>query len=150
MFKVWIFFKSKHLFLAIMLMGFISACSTQANTTATQIEFQQLRITNSSNVDISKLVILFPGYTPDSEASRVKFGDVPAGETTKYLDVPSGVYRYAAYEYTLNGQVVTQFVTDWVGENPMVGKKFTYQILLDLQKVEGDQIILVEALVDEP
>ena len=147
MFKVWIFLKCKRLILAITLLGFISACSIQANTTT---EFQQLRITNSSDLDISGLVILFPGPTSDSEASRVEFGNIPAGQTTEYQDVPSGVYSYAAYKYTLDGRVISQFVTDWVGEKPMAGKKFTYQIVLDSQKVEGDQITLVTVSVDEP
>ena len=150
MLKVWIFIKSKQLMLAIMLLGFISACSTQANATTMPTEFQQLRITNSSDVDIAELVILFPGPTWDSEASRVEFGNIPAGQTTKYEDVPSGVYRYAAYEYTLNGHTVRQPVIDWVGESPMTGKNFTYQVMLDLKKVEGDQITLVTVVVDEP
>ena len=150
MLKVWIFLKSKQLMLAIMLLGFISACSTQANATTTPTEFQKLRITNSSNVEIAELVILFPGPTWDSEASRVEFGTIPAGQTTNYVDVPSGVYRYAAYEYTLNGHTVRQPVIDWVGESPMAGKKFTYQLILDLKKVEGDQITLFSVVVDEP
>jgi len=60
-----------------------------------------------------------------------------------------GVYRYVAHEYTLKGNVVRQPVIDWVGENPIEGKKFTYQIVLDPKKVEGNQITLVEVLVDE-
>ena len=56
---MWIFLKSKQLLLAIMLLGSFSACSTQANATTTPTEFQQLRITNSSNVEIAELVILF-------------------------------------------------------------------------------------------
>jgi hypothetical protein len=32
----------------------------------------------------------------------------------------------------------------------MTGMKFTYQLLLDPQKVAGDQITLVTVVVDEP
>jgi hypothetical protein len=41
-------------------------------------------------------------------------------------------------------------VTDWVGESPLTGKKFTYQLALNLTKVEGDQMRLATVSVDEP
>jgi curli biogenesis system outer membrane secretion channel CsgG len=150
MFKAQAFFTSKQIVLVFMLLTIISACTTQTNTTTAMPELQQLRITNSSNADIVELVVLFPVPTWDSEANRVEFGNISAGQTSEYQNVPSGVYRYAAYEYTLNGHVVRQPVIDWVGESPMAGKIFTYQIALDLKKVEGDQITLVAVLVDEP
>jgi hypothetical protein len=137
---------TRQIFFILIFLCTLNACTFQANTA----KLQQLRVTNNSDTDITNLVVLFPGPTWDSEASRVEFGNIPAGQTSKYQEVPSGVYRYAAYEYTLNGQGVSQFVTDWVGENPMAGKKFTYQILLDPQKIEGDQITLVTVVVDEP
>ncbi len=111
---------------------------------------QQLRIANTGKVDINDLVVLFPGATSDAEATRVEFGDVRAGETTVYRDVPSGVYRYAAYEYTLDSHVVNQAVVDWVGESPMQGEKFTYGIQLNTTKVPGNQVELVEVSVDQP
>lgn len=144
------FFTSKLISLVFILLIVISACTTEVNTPIAPAELQQLRITNSSTVDIMQLMVLFPGPTWDSEAIRVEFGNIPAGQTSKYQEVPSGVYRYAAYEYTLNGQVFSQFVIDWMGESPMAGKKFTYQILLDPQKLEGDKITLVAVVVDEP
>ena len=150
MFKTQTFFISKRMVLVLLLLTIISACATPTNTVTTAPELQQLRITNSSNADIVGLVILFPGRTWDSEASRVEFGNILAGQTTKYQDVPSGVYKYSAYEYTLDGRVVSQFVIDWVGESPMAGKKFTYEIVLDPKKIEGDQVTLVTVLVDEP
>jgi hypothetical protein len=147
MFKAQAFFTSKRMVLFFMLLT-ISACTTQTATITP--ELQKLRITNSSNIDITGLVVLFPGPSWDSEASRVEFGNIPAGQTSEYRDIPSGVYRWAAYEYTLDGLIVNQSVTDWVGENPMAGKKFTYQIVLDPKKVEGDQVTLVTVLIDEP
>ena len=136
--------------LILILLSVITACTTQKYLTTTAPELQQLRITNSGNTDIIGLVVLFPGPSADAEASKVEFGDIPAGQTSEYRNVPGGVYRYAAYEYILDGQGEGQFVIDWVGERPMVGKKFTYQIALDLKKVVGDRVNLITVLVDEP
>lgn len=111
---------------------------------------QQLRVMNSGKEDIDNLVILFPGHTADSEALRVGFGNIPAGEVTGYRSVPNGVYRYAAYEYMSNGRLVEQPVMDWVGESSLQGEKFTYRIELDLNKEPGGQIQLIKVLVDWP
>jgi hypothetical protein len=55
---------------------------------------------NNGSEDIKSLMV--PGPTANIEAARVEFGDVPAGELTEHRNIPSGVYRYAAYEYTLD------------------------------------------------
>lgn len=107
----------------------------------------ELRIANAGNEDIEGLVVLFPDIDPSATA-RIEFGDIASGETTEYIAVPGGVYRYAAYEYTLDGQTVHQPVTDWVGEVPLEGARFTYQISLDTTGVRGDQIRLGEVLTD--
>ncbi len=134
----------------ISLLAMVSACTGQTAETPTQFVTQQLRIANNGNADIADLVILFPGATSVAEALQVPFGDVAAGKTTEYHDVPGGVYRYAAYGYKQDGRNVTQPVTDWVGERPMTGSKFTYRIAFDPQKPTGGQIQLIEALTDEP
>ena len=54
------------------------------------------------------------------------------------------------YAYTLAGEPVTQPVTDWVGENPMAGRQFTYEIRLDPAQIQGGQMILVNVLTDTP
>lgn len=120
-----------------------------ANPT-TSPDLQQLRIINSGAEDIEGLVILFPGNTADSQAIEIEFGNVPAGATTEYKSVPSGVYRYSAYKYFWNERLVTQPVIDWVGESPMIGEKFTYRILLDPEQAEGNQIQLVDVAIDAP
>ncbi len=130
-------------FLLIVLLSVTSACTGSAPA-------QQLRITNSGSEDIKGLSVLFPGPTADSQALRVSFGDVPAGSTTSYQPVPGGVYRYSAYEYTLDGRSVSQPVVDWVGERPMNGQQFTYKIRLDLQQPTGGQVQLIEVSVDKP
>jgi len=109
---------------------------------------QQLRITNSGRQDILGLVVIFPGPTILARGRRVEFGDIPAGETSDYQPVPNGVYRYAAYEYTLDNHLVHQAVMDWVGESPMEGAEFTYRITLNTQLPEGGQIQLDEVVLD--
>jgi hypothetical protein len=111
---------------------------------------QQLRVLNTGSEDIQNLTILFPGPTSDAEATRVEFGDVPAGKLTDYRNVASGVYRYSAFAYTLERRVINQAVMDWIGESPMKGAKFTYRLALHPQKVPGDQMQLVQVLIDEP
>ena len=150
MLEAQVVFISKRVTLILILLNLITACTTQRNVATTALELQQLRITNSGTTDIVGLVVLFPGPSADAEASRVEFGDIAAGQTTEYRNVPSGVYRYAAYEYMLDGQEEGQFVIDWVGESPMVGKKFTYEIALDLKDVVGNRVKLITVLVDEP
>ena len=76
----------------------------------------QLRIVNAGTVDITGLVVLFPEGTVD-------FGDVPAGGATAYRDVPGGVYRYAAYSYTLDGEACAAEGADWVGRAPCRGPR---------------------------
>ena len=136
--------------LAVLLFALLSACTLQKNTATPTPELQQLRITNRGSSDITGLVILFPGSSPEAEATKIEFGDLPAGQTSAYRSVPSGVYAYAAYNYRIGDREVTQAVTDWVGESPLAGKKFTYQLALDLQKIDGDQMQLIDVLVDEP
>jgi hypothetical protein len=135
---------SSALFLVSILLA-SSACDSSSSSLQGSSDIQQLRISNTGDEDIQDLIVLFPGATP-AKTVRINFGDVPAGETTEYQSVSSGVYRYAAYEYTLDGETVHQPVMDWMGEEPLAGTQFTYQILLDKTRVQGDQIQLVEVL----
>ncbi len=136
--------------LLLVLMCLAGACAAPRPAATATPALQKLRIVNSGSQNIAGLSVLFPGPTADSMAIHVEFGDVPAGQTTGYREVPSGVYRYAAYEYVLEGRLVSQPVTDWVGESPMAGHQFTYRIELDPAKQPGGQIRLVEVLVDVP
>jgi hypothetical protein len=150
MFKAKVYVISKKIILVLILLCVTTACAAKNSSETIVLTSQQLRITNNGDADIIGLEVLFPGPTWDAKASRVEFGNIPAGKTSEYQNVPSGVYKYAAYEYMLNGQKVEQFVTDWVGESPMEGNKFTYQITLDLNKVVGNQVNLINVLIDEP
>jgi hypothetical protein len=85
--------------------------------------------------------------TRTQELRIENIGDVAAGVTSTYHPVPGGIYRYAAYEYELAGAVVSQFVTDWMGETPLQGEQFTYRVSLDTTKVRGAQATLVEVVM---
>ena len=103
----------------------------------------RLRITNSGSIDIAKLVILFP-------QDRIEFGDVPAGTTTVYKDVPNGVFAYAAYEFEVDDEIITQPVIDWMGESPMSGTLFTYTIDFDPNRANtGDTIRSIDVKNDD-
>lgn len=113
-----------------------SACSSRSS------DLPRLRITNRGTLPINNLVVLFP-------EESIAFGDVPAGATTEYEDVPKGVFSYAAYEFEVDGQVVAQPVIDWIGESPMSGKLFTYTLDFDPARVNtGDSIRLLDVQTD--
>jgi len=137
--------KWMYILLVVGMLFAISACNTIDPPSQEPSDVQQLRISNIGSEDIQDLTVVFPGNTP-AEVVRINFGNVAAGETTEYQEVPGGVYRYAAYEYTLNDEIVHQPVTDWVGEKPLVGAQFAYQIVLDTTRVKGNQIELIEVL----
>lgn len=92
-----------------------------APTSASEQFDTALRIHNSGDQDITNLTVIFPN-------ERIVFGDVVAGETTEYKEAVVGVYNYGAYEYEVDGQIVSQPVIDWVGESPKTGALFTYEI----------------------
>ncbi len=108
---------------------------------------QQLRISNVGDTNIQDFNIVVPGTTT-AVLTYINFGNVESGETTEYQVIPGGVYRYSAYEYTVDDDTVFQAVVDWVGEEPLSGTRFTYQISLDETKVQGRQIQLVNVLTD--
>jgi len=133
--------------LLILSVGLLSACLMLP---AGLSPLQELRIENAGSVDIKDLRVLFPGTSFDAPATRVAFGDVPAGGVTGYRSVPSGVYRYAAYEYSGALGVVQQPVIDWLGETPMQGRRFTYRLERVPSRPPGGQIELIEVVVDNP
>jgi len=100
---------------------FLAACGLGSDS--------RLRITNVGDTPIRNLTVLFL-------EDQVPFGDVAVGETSKYVDVPHGVYQYAAYRLEIDGALVTQPVIDWVGEEPMHGESFTYSLAVTRQRVE--------------
>lgn len=87
----------------------------------------QLRIVNTSTTALDQVVVIFPN-------EHIDFGAIPAGATTTFQPVVSGVYRYAAYRVTIDGRSETQPVIDWVGEQPLPGTACTYILSLDMQR----------------
>ena len=87
-------------------------------------ETPKLRIVNRGEQAIQKLTVFFP-------KDEIPFGDVPAGATTDYQDVPHGVYNAPAFQFEINGQSYNQPVIDWVGDKPMPSERFTYVLEFD-------------------
>jgi hypothetical protein len=131
-----------HLVCKVFLLAILSALAFSAcNSEAEQV--QRLRINNSGSIPIQNLVVRFPH-------DNIAFGDVPAGTTTDYKEVPNGVYRYAAYQFEFDGETLTQPVIDWLGEDPMSGTSFTYTLDFDPDRVNtGDRIRLVDVKNDD-
>lgn len=102
----------------------------------------RLRILNAGDLVVENLSVLFP-------EDEIFFGDVLPGATTEYLPAPNGVYRYAAYRYEIDGEIVLQPVIDWVGEEPLPGQDFTYTIDFDPARVQLLDLQLLDVRVDE-
>lgn len=133
------------LFTLVILSMVLAACSALATpaapTNTPEPQGARLRIRNTSEHDLINLVVMFPD-------TRLEFGDVPAGETSEYLDAPNGVYAYAAYEYDLNGEKQIQYVIDWVGEEPDLQGDFTYVVDFDPERSQGMAIQPIETIAE--
>jgi hypothetical protein len=112
-----------------------------AGCTLSRTQAPRLRIKNQSSSTVKNLTVLFP-------EDRVEFGDIPAGVTTEYREVPHGVYHYSAYSLEINGQMITQPVTDWVGEKPIEGDDFTYTIDMDPSRGARAVVRLIKVTKD--
>ena len=101
----------------------------------------QLRIVNEGKENIEKFTVLFPN-------GEVEYGDVPAGVTTAYREVPGGVYGYAAYRLEFRGQIIVQPVIDWVGAAPKEGARFSYRLEVDAAWLPTP-VRLIEVTIDK-
>ena len=90
---------------------------------------------------VENLSILFP-------EDEIYFGDISSGMTTEYQEVPNGVYGYAAYRFEVTGQEILQPVTDWVGEVPLAGEKFTYVINFSSSRGQWEMVKLIKIELD--
>ncbi|MBC7876201.1 MAG: hypothetical protein H7Y59_03435 [Anaerolineales bacterium] len=132
------------LFCSLFLSFILSGCASQsAQITPTQVsKTALLRIINNGSTTITNLVVRFP-------SDSISFGDVPAGMTTEYKEAPNGVYRYAAYRFEVRGNLISQDVTDWMGEYSMDGNLFTYVIDFDFSRFPmNESVRLIEIKVD--
>jgi hypothetical protein len=91
-------------------------------------------------VTIRELVVMFPFDT-------VPFGDIKGGATTRYMNVPLGVYRYAALRHSWNGRLIVQPVVDWLGEMPLPIGSFTYQVRIEPYG-DGGMVYVLDVLRD--
>ena len=101
---------------------------------------QQLRVTNAGSQPLLALRVLFPD-------TMISYGDVAAGTTSGYVDVPGGVYEYSAFIFAYNGSEVTQRVEDFVGEIPMKGRRFTY--VLEFAVIGSEPGILIKSVTKD-
>lgn len=123
----------------LMLAACSSACGSDAGPSGMPA---QLRVMNVGSRDLQGLVVLFPDQ-------RIEFGNLPAGVTSQYRLAPKGVFEYAAYEFLAGGQIQHQPVIDWVGEEPMEGRAFTYSLQLEETPSAGLRIRLVGTRRDQ-
>jgi hypothetical protein len=114
---------------------------TVAGCAPPRAQAPRLRIKNQGQVTVKNLSVLFP-------EEEVGFGDVPAGVTTQYKEVPRGVYHYSAFRLELNGKMITQVVEDWVGEEPMGEGAYTYAIDVDPSRGERQIVRLINVSKD--
>ena len=101
----------------------------------------RLRIVNTGSRGLDALVVQFP-------AQEVPFGRLSSGGATDRRAVEKGVFRYAAYRFTVDGREYGQPVIDWVGESPMEGQDFTYTIELVDEVSSKPTIRLVSVVRD--
>jgi hypothetical protein len=119
----------------LLTLGVLTSCGASEET-------PRLRVINHGREPIKDLVVVFP-------EEEVVFGDVAPGETTEYQVLDQGIYRYAAYRFQVEGEIVTQPVIDWVGEEPVPGDAFTYVLDYDPTRAQMQQVQLVEVTQDE-
>jgi hypothetical protein len=81
-------------------------------------------VENRGSSDLKNLTVWFP-------RGRVEFGDVPAGQISSYRLVFVGVYRHAAYRFTVDGEPISQPIADWVGAVPLFPGIYTYIVSLN-------------------
>jgi len=93
----------------------------------------RLRITNTSSFPLDRVVVMFPN-------EQVTFGPIPTGETSDYQPIEHGVYGYAAYQVTFDGQTITQPVLDWMGATPLDGESFTNVLVVDPQQPQWSMV----------
>lgn len=109
-----------------------TAAQATACTSATESADALLRVHNVGTLPIAALRVASP------EAST-EFGEVGVGATTDYQPT-AGVYPYAAFRYTVEGQTRFQPVLDFVGAVPEAGRRFTYNV--ELIRLTNDSLWL--------
>jgi len=101
----------------------------------------RIRVVNEGTEGLLDLHLLFP-------EEEVAVGDVPAGATSAYVEVPHGVYSYSAFRFLRGGEPVVQPVIDFVGETPLPIDDYTY--LLGVDSDGGDRLELLSVLRAAP
>lgn len=93
-----------------------------------------IRIRNASTVAFEDLRV---GYL----SGIVEYGTLEAGEATAYRDVGK-VYRYAYVSFSSGGRTWSLVPIDYVGETPLDGGRWTYEITL----IPEEDALTIEAV----
>lgn len=94
----------------------------------------EVRVRNASEVEFGSVVMGFPHET-------LTYGPMPAGGASAWSAVEEA-YRYAAFAVTVDGETLRLQPIDWVGEEPLDGGRYTFELDVD----EGN---LVFRLIEE-
>jgi hypothetical protein len=127
--------------LAVLAMGACAQAGGAPSVSEPSSSVSRIRVVNESTQEFRDLDLLFPG-------EEVAVGDVAAGAASDYVEVPLGVYDYAAFRLVRDGESVVQPVIDFVGEAPLPIDDYTYVVGVDPDR-EG-QLELLTVLRSRP
>jgi hypothetical protein len=102
-----------------------------------------LRVANVGSRPIRNLAVVFPG-------EKVSFGDVGVGEVSAYRPVPNGVFPYAAFHYSRDGEAIRQGVTDWCGAMRLDRGWYTYRLRLEPNQYTHVPIVQIDDVTRDP
>lgn len=114
------------LWLLLLLMAPLASCDSNEDSDSPFL----LRVKNTSSSDYSSVLMRFPG----AEGS---FGAVKSGKTTGYEEFETA-YRYGYVEVEANGETYRLVPIDYVGANPLVEGRYTYELDLEDSRVVLD------------
>lgn len=84
-----------------------------------------VKVVNVGSTDINDLVLQFPN-------GAVNVGNVPGGTESGLVSSSGAVYRFAAFDFVVDGVHVRQPVTDWAGEKPLNSTFVTYSVSAEI------------------
>lgn len=99
----------------------------------------EIRVQNASAVVMQDVVVGFPEVTTgggdpvepgDAESGDVDYGTIDPGAATPYRTIGKA-YRYTAVTVLVEGEEVELVPIDYVGEDPLDGGRYTYELHYD-------------------
>ncbi len=93
-----------------------------------------IRLSNVSAFDFESIIV-------DTSTGNTSFGDLSAGTINEYKEFDLA-YRYAFVQVMIDGEAYTLQPIDYVGETPLSGGNYTYQINVDSSESQYTRLIL--------